>query len=107
MCSRHRRIIRRCRWPTYLRRRRCRAHRRIQTAPVRKSKWPWVLFTLLLLGGVGAAGWFVYLQMNQDKSPEGTKVVMGSGSSGAGSGSAKLAVAPADAAEIKVARPDA
>jgi serine/threonine-protein kinase len=103
---------------------------RLRTSQVRtRSRWPWVLFTLLLLGGLGAAGWFAYLQLNKDKST--TKVVMttGSGSTtgssstgsnetigsagssgsavstGSGTGSAKIATAPADAAEVAVAPP--
>jgi serine/threonine protein kinase len=65
---------------------------RLTTAPTaQRSRLPWVLFTVLLLGGIGAAGWFAYIKMNQHKTSSNV-VKMGSGSA--------IAAAPADAAEV-------
>jgi serine/threonine-protein kinase len=91
-----------------------RSVKRASTAHVRKSKWPWVLFAVLLLGGIGTGGYFVYLQLYPEKPTN--KVVMSNGSASAGSagsaGSGAVAVesagsgsavvvatAPVDAAE--------
>src|SRR5262249_38382780 len=66
---------------------------RLTTQPTAagRSRWPWVLFAVLMFGAVGAAGWFAYLKMNQH---EPRRITM-KGSNGPRTGSAGSAVVAA------------
>src|SRR5439155_14929365 len=51
---------------------------RYATQPTRgRSRWPWVVFTVLVLRGVGAVVWFAYLQLQHKPA---AKVATGSAS---------------------------
>ncbi|MGE5184371.1 MAG: protein kinase domain-containing protein [Acidobacteriota bacterium] len=94
---------------------------RVQTAAIeaRSRRALWLSLSVLVLGGVGAGGWYAYAKMS-DHAQDAPKVVMGHGSGAgsaatkaveAGSGSAKVEQpvppAPADAAAVAKIESDA
>jgi hypothetical protein len=77
------------------------AHAPMATPPAKtKSKVPMVLLAVLLLGGLGAGGYYVYTTQLANKD---TDVAVGPGSSKTGSAQVKTATADAAAAKVESA----